>query len=69
MDLEKAIKLMQEEMKKEFGEDSELEDGDTIVGVFKDGVIKIENEDNELKVDIVMGEPYIFDCNICEEEK
>ena len=69
MELEKAIKLMQEEMKKEFGEDSELEDGDTIVGVFKDCVIKIENENNELTIDVVMGEPYIFDCNVCKEEE
>ena len=69
MELEKAIKLMQEEMKKEFGEDSELEDGDNIVGVFKDCVIKIENENNELTIDVVMGEPYIFDCNVCKEEE
>lgn len=69
MNLKKAVELIQEEMKKEFGEDSKLEDGDTIVGVFKDCVIKLEKEDNEIKIDVTMGEPYTFDFNVCEEEK
>jgi hypothetical protein len=68
MNLKKAVELIQEEMKKEFGEDSKLEDGDTIVGIFKDCVIKLEKEDNEIKIDITLGEPYTFDFNVFEEK-
>lgn len=59
-----AITMLQEAMKKEFGENAKLEDGDSITGVFNDAVMTLSNENNEIKLDIKAGEPYKFDCNL-----
>ena len=67
-ELDEALKLIQEEMRKEFGKDSKLEDGDRVVGVFKDCVIIIENDDANIKVDVIIGNPYKFDLSIFNEE-
>lgn len=66
----KAIELLQKAVKDEYGEDAKLEDGDSITGVFNDGVITMSIENNELKLDIKAGTPYKFDfnLNLVEEE-
>lgn len=63
-ELNKAIKMMQDAMKKEFGKNAKLEDGDSITGVFNDAVITMELENGELKLDIKAGAPYKFDFNL-----
>lgn len=67
----KAMEMMYAELRKEYGKDAKLEDGDSITGVFNDAVMTISNENNEIKLDIKAGEPYRFDynLNLVEEEK
>lgn len=67
--INKAIEMLQNAMKEEFGKDAKLEDGDSITGVFNDGVITIGMENGELKVDIKAGIPYKFDFNLNLVEK
>lgn len=55
------------EFKKESGEDAKLEDGDELVGVFGDCVIIISLENKEMKVKVILGEPYTFNEKIFEE--
>ena len=50
--------------KKEFGENEKMENGDELVGVFKDAVIVISKQNNELNVKISAGEPYMFEENM-----
>ena len=60
--ISKAIEMMQKAMK---------EDGDSITGVFNDGVMTMSLENGELKLDIKAGTPYKFDfnLNLVEEDK
>lgn len=66
-----AVKMLQQAMRDEYGENAKLEDGDSITGVFNDGVITLSIENNELKIDIKAGTPYKFDfnLNLVEEEE
>ena len=67
----KALNMMQEAFKKEFGEDAKMESGDAIAGVFNDGVIILEMKEDGLSVEIHAGEPYKFDydLDLVEKEK
>ena len=69
--ISKAIEMMQKAMKEEYGKDAKLEDGDSITGVFNDGVMTMSLENGELKLDIKAGTPYKFDVNLnlVEEDK
>ncbi len=69
--ISKAIEMMQKAMKEEYGKDAKLEDGDSITGVFNDGVMTMSLENGELKLDIKAGTPYKFDfnLNLVEEDK
>ena len=65
--LVKAIELIKQRYKEEFGEDARMEDCEEIVGVFKDCTIKISLENSHLEVAVTMGEAYKFDEAIFEE--
>lgn len=67
----KAMKMLQQAFRDEYGENAKLEDGDSITGVFNDGVLTISIENNELNIDIKAGTPYKFDfnLNLLEEDK
>ena len=65
--LVKAIELIKQRYKEEFGEDARMEDCEEIVGVFKDCTIKISLKNSHLEVDVTMGEAYKFDEAIFEE--
>ena len=69
--ISKAMEMMQKAMKEEYGKDAKLEDGDSITGVFNDGVMTMSLENGELKLDIKAGTPYKFDfnLNLVEEDK
>lgn len=69
--ISKAMEMMQKAMKEEYGEDAKLEDGDSITGVFNDGVMTMSLENGELKLDIKAGTPYKFDfdLNLVEKEE
>lgn len=62
--INKAIEMMEKAMKEEYGKDAKLEDGDSITGVFNDGVMTISLENGKLKLDIKAGTPYKFDFNL-----
>ena len=62
--VESALKMMNEAFKKEYGKDANLEHGESIVGVFNDGIISLTMEKDGLLVDIKTGEPYKFDYNL-----
>lgn len=65
--LVKAIELIKQRYKEEFGEDAQMEDCEEIVGVFKDCTVKISLENSCLEVAVTMGEAYKFDEAIFEE--
>lgn len=69
--ISKAMEMMQKAMKEEYGENAKLKDGDSITGVFNDGVMTMSLENGELKLDIQAGTPYKFDfdLNLVEKEK
>lgn len=62
--LNEAIGLAMSEYKKEFGEDTKLEDGDEFATVFNDGILIIGLEDKSLKLKILCGKPYHIDYNL-----
>ena len=62
--LANGINKIISEFKKESGEDAKLEDGDELVGVFGDCVIIISLENKEMKVNVILGEPYTFNEKI-----
>jgi len=62
--LNKAIELATEEFKKENGADAQIEDGDEFATVFNDGILIIGLEDSELKIKVLLGEPYKVDFNL-----
>ena len=65
--LANGINKIISEFKKESGEDAKLEDSDELVGVFGDCVIIISLENKEMKVKVILGEPYTFNEKIFEE--
>ena len=69
--ISKAMEMMQKAMKEEYGQDAKLEEGDSITGVFNDGVMTMSLENGELKLDIKAGTPYKFDfdLNLVEKEE
>lgn len=67
--ISKAMEMMQKAMKEEYGKDAKLEDGDSITGVFNDGVMTMSLENGELKLDIKAETPYKFDFNLNLVEK
>ena len=60
----KAIGMIVEEFKKEFGEDAKIEDGYTLTAVFNDGIMTLEFENGEIKANVFVGKPYIIDFNL-----
>ena len=63
--ISKALEMIIQELKKEFGEEATIEEGDEIVGVFSDGVISLSiGVEKDLKVNVVAGKPYLFDFNL-----
>ena len=67
-ELKLALKLIKEKAKEEYGEDAPLEDGDSLVGVFNDATVIVSNENNAIDVNVIVGEPYIFDINLFKGE-
>lgn len=63
-ELKKAIKLMTEEFKKEFGKNAKIEEEETYTCVFNDAIIEITLVNREMKVDITAGKPTIIDYTI-----
>lgn len=59
--LNKAISLAMGEFKKENGQDVRLDDGDEFATVFNDGILILGLECSELKVKVLLGEPYQVD--------
>ena len=45
----------------EHGKDAKLENGDQLVSVCKDAVMILRIEDGELKAEVIIGKPYIFE--------
>lgn len=66
--IEAAVKKLVDKHIEKYGPNS-LENGDEIMGVFKDGIIVIAVDDNRTDVNIMMGEPYMFDTEILPEEE
>jgi len=62
--INKAMDMMAEKFRAEFGEDIKLEDDDEIVGVFNDATVIMSLEDGNLKVKVLIGAPYKFDFNL-----
>lgn len=61
----KAIQMMITEVEKETGEKFVLDDRE-LVGVFNDAVVmvRMDEEDGELKIRVVAGEPMKFDHSL-----
>lgn len=64
-----AIILAMQEFKKEHGQDAKLEEGDEFATVFNDGILIIGLEDSELKIKLLLGEPYKVDFDLELTEK
>lgn len=60
-ELDKLIELILEEFRKDNGADAKLEEGDEFATVFNNGIVIIGVENSELKVKIILGEPYRVD--------
>ena len=64
--INEAIKLITKLYKEEYGEEAQLEDGESIVGVLNDSTLIITNEDGKTKVAFYLGKPYQIDFNMDE---
>lgn len=64
------VDLAINELKKEYGADSKLEEGDEFITVFNNCSLILGVEDNELKIKLVGGKPYRVDytCSFLIEE-
>ncbi len=62
-----AMEKIVQAYKEEFGQDATMDNGEEVVGVFNDAVITLQKEGIELKVNVSIGEPYVFDENVFEE--
>lgn len=60
----KAIEMILNKAKEEYGQDFKLEEGDTLTGVFNDGVVGVSLENGQIKINVSAGEPYKFDYNL-----
>jgi len=67
--IDKGIRLIMKEFRKEYGEDAKIEEGETIVGVFNDCTIKISLENGNFEVEVVAGAPYKIDYGLNLLEK
>ena len=45
----------------EHGKEAKLENGDQLVSICKDAAMILRIEDNELKVEVIIGKPYVFE--------
>lgn len=60
-----AMEMMLKEFRKEHGQDAFLEEGESITGVFNDGIVKISmGPEKDLSVEVLLGEPYKFDFTL-----
>lgn len=68
--LAKAIDLAFAEFRKEFGDDAKLEELESFVTVFNDGVLELGVEKGEIKINLSLGKPYFvnYDLNLLEEK-
>lgn len=53
-----AIELAMEQFRAEFGQDAQLEEGDSFATVFNDAVVIIGLENRQLSVQVLAGKPY-----------
>lgn len=60
----KAMNLVMEKFKEEYGEDARLEDGDEFVTVFNNCVLIISLEDGNLSTKFIGGKPYEVDMSL-----
>lgn len=67
--LDDAVKAAFAEFKKEFGEDTRLEDGDEFVTVFNNAALIVGLEDNTLHTKFVGGKPYRVDMTLAIYER
>ncbi len=69
MDIFKLISKTLGAMQQEFGADAKLENGDQLVSIFKDATFIMRDENGELKVELIIGKPYIFEEAVFDEEE
>lgn len=71
--LGEAVKAAIEEFKKEYGQNTKLEEGDEFVTIFNNAVLVVGLEDNTLKTKFIGGKPYKVDMTLAiyegEDEK
>ena len=65
-----AMNLMFEKFWEENGKDANFEEGDTITGVFNDGIVILEKENSKTSIKVLAGKPnhFDFDLNLLEKE-
>ena len=62
--LEIALSKMHDELKKEYGNEFHLEEGDEVACVFNDGLILLGIENGEIKCKVLAGEPIKIDYSL-----
>lgn len=68
MNVFELMNLTLEAMEKKTGE-KELENGDQLVSVFQDAVFFMKREDDVLKAELILGEPFVFDRAVLERRE
>ncbi len=61
-EVKKAIHLVMQELRKEFGEEAQLEEGDDVVTVFNNCVLILSMHQGEIGVQFVGGKPLRVDA-------
>jgi hypothetical protein len=60
----KAVATAMEKFQEQYGEDASLEEGDEFVTIFKDGVLIIGKENEQIEVRMILGDVYTVDEEI-----
>ena len=66
--LEEVFQLIQQQLKKEYGQEFKLEEGDEIVCVLNDAAVIVGVENNELQLKVLLGKPLKVDYSIEDAE-
>lgn len=67
--IKQASALLLAEFQNEYGKDAKIEDGEEIIGLFNDGVLRLGMDDSTVQVNLWKGSPYKINAYLIEPDE